>query len=41
LIGAEFQSQQITLFHHAELAVIPEAGHEMFFENPEASVEVV
>ena len=41
LIGAEFQSRQTTLFPSAELAVIPDAGHEMFFENPEASVEVV
>jgi len=41
LIGAEFQSQQMKLFPNAELAVIPDAGHEMFFENPEASVEVV
>jgi len=41
LIGAEFQSQQMTLFPSAELAIIPDAGHEMFFENPEASEEVV
>ena len=41
LIGAEYQSQQMKLFSHAELAIIPGAGHEMFFENPEASVEVV
>ena len=41
LIGAEFQSRQMTLFPSAELAVIPDAGHEMFFENPEESVSVV
>lgn len=41
LIGAEFQSQQMTLFPSAELAVIPNSGHEMFFENPEASVAAV
>ncbi len=41
LIGAEFQSRQMTLFPSAELAVIPDAGHEMFFENPEASIAVV
>jgi proline iminopeptidase len=41
LLGAEFQSQQMTLFLSAELAVIPDAGHEMFFENPEESVAVV
>ena len=41
LIGAEFQSRQMQLFPSAELAVIPDAGHEMFFENPEESVAVV
>lgn len=41
LIGADFQSRQMALFPSAELAVIPNAGHEMFFENPEASVEAV
>ena len=41
LIGAEFQSRQMMLFPNADLAVIPNAGHEMFFENPEASVAVV
>jgi proline iminopeptidase len=41
LIGAEFQSRQMKLFPSAELAVIPNAGHEMFFENPTDSVEVV
>ena len=41
LIGPEFQSRQMALFPNAELSVIPDAGHEMFFENPEASVDVV
>jgi proline iminopeptidase len=41
LIGADFQSRQMALFPSAELAVIPNAGHEMFFENPDASVEAV
>lgn len=41
LIGADFQSRQMALFPSAELVVIPNAGHEMFFENPEASVEAV
>ena len=41
LIGAEFQSQQMKLFPSTELAVVPEAGHEMFLENPEESVAVV
>jgi len=40
-IGAEFQSQQMKLFPRAELAVIPDAGHEMFLENPDASVTTV
>ena len=41
LIGADFQSRQMALFPRAELAVISNAGHEMFFENPEASIEAV
>jgi proline iminopeptidase len=41
LIGVEFQSRQMNLFPSAELAVIPDAGHEMFFENPEVSIAVV
>jgi proline iminopeptidase len=41
LIGAEFQGQQMALFPSAELAVIPNAGHEMFFENPQVSLEAV
>ena len=41
LIGADFQNRQMALFPSAELVVIPNAGHEMFFENPEASVEAV
>jgi len=28
-------------FHKAELAVIPDAGHEMFAEYPEKSIAVV
>jgi proline iminopeptidase len=41
LIGEDYQRRQMQLFPNAELAVIPDAGHEMFLENPEASVEVV
>jgi len=41
VIGTDWQSQQVEYFSDAELAVIPNAGHEMFFENPEASLEVV
>ena len=41
LIGAEFQTQQMKLFPNATLIIIPEAGHEVFFENPETSVSAV
>jgi len=41
LIGAEWQTRQMEFFPAAELAVIPDAGHEMFFENSEASISVV
>jgi proline iminopeptidase len=41
LIGEDYQRWQMQLFPSAGLAVIPDAGHEMFLENPEASVEVV
>ena len=39
--GAEWQQRQMALFRETELAVIPDAGHEMFAENPEASVAAV
>jgi proline iminopeptidase len=41
IIGAEWQTRQMQFFPNAELAVIPNAGHEMFFENPEASIAAV
>lgn len=41
VIGAEWQKGQMEFFPNAELAVIPDAGHEMFAENPEASIAVV
>jgi proline iminopeptidase len=41
LIGAEWQKRHVGLFPNAELAVIPDAGHEMFLENPEASLAPV
>ena len=31
----------MAFFPNAELAVIPDAGHEMFAENPEESLAVV
>jgi len=41
VIGADWQSRQMAFFPNAELAVISDAGHEMFAENPEASVAAV
>lgn len=41
LIGAEYQSRQMELFPSAKLVVISDAGHEMFYENPEESVAAV
>lgn len=40
-IGADFQQEQMSLFPQAELVVIPDAGHEMFGENPVASLAAV
>jgi len=40
-IGDEFQSQQMTLFPSVKPTAIPDAGHELFFENLEANVDVV
>ena len=41
IIGVDWQRQQMALFPNAELVVIPDAGHEMFAENPEASLAAV
>jgi pimeloyl-ACP methyl ester carboxylesterase len=41
VIGVEWQKRQMGYFPNAELAVIPGAGHEMFAENPVASITVV
>ena len=41
VIGVEWQKQQMTYFPRAELIAIPEAGHEMFAENPEAAIATV
>jgi proline iminopeptidase len=41
VIGVEWQQRQMEYFPNAELAVIPNAGHEMFAENPEASITAV
>ena len=41
IIGVEWQEEQMALFPNAELAVIRDAGHEMFLENPQASISAV
>jgi proline iminopeptidase len=41
VIGVEWQQRQMVFFPNAELAVIPAAGHDMFTENPEASLAAV
>jgi proline iminopeptidase len=41
IIGPEAQRQNLALFSNAELAVIKDAGHTMFGEQPHASLEVV
>lgn len=40
-IGEAFQREQMTLFPQADLVVIPDAGLEMFSENPVASLMAV
>ena len=39
--GAALQREQMGLFPQAQLAVIPDAGHEMFSDNPTASIAAV
>jgi proline iminopeptidase len=41
IIGPEAQRQNIDLFANAELAVIRDAGHSMFGEQPDASLAVL
>lgn len=41
VIGEDWQREQMAFFPNADLAVIPDAGHEMFAENPEDSIAVV
>ena len=41
IIGVEWQQEQMALFPSADLAVIPNAGHEMFAENTQASISAV
>ena len=40
-IGPELQARHAALFPHAKLVVIPDAGHDMFWDNPEAALPVV
>lgn len=40
-IGADFQREQMTMFPQPRLAVIPNAGHNMFSDNPADSIAVV
>jgi len=41
IIGVDWQKKQMGYFPNAELAVVPNAGHETFVENPETSIAVV
>jgi pimeloyl-ACP methyl ester carboxylesterase len=41
VIGVHFQQQQLRYFRTANMVVVPNAGDEMFLEQPEASVEAV
>ncbi len=41
VIGADWQREQMVFFPNAELVVIPDAGHEMFKENPADSIAAV
>ncbi|MFN2274226.1 MAG: alpha/beta fold hydrolase, partial [Anaerolineales bacterium] len=41
LIGLDWQREQMKFFSRAELVIIPDAGHEMFKENPTASIVAV
>lgn len=40
-IGADFQRGQMGVFPQAQLEVIPDAGHELFSENPAATLAAV
>jgi proline iminopeptidase len=41
VIGEDWQREQIAFFPSNELVVIPNAGHEMFKENPTASIAAI
>ena len=41
VIGVDWQKRQMEFFPNPELAIIPDAGHEMFAENPGVSITTV
>ena len=41
IIVGDWQTRQMQFFPNAELVVIPNAGHEMFYEAPQVSLEVM
>ncbi len=41
ILGAEFQGEQMKYFPNAKLVVVEGVGHDMFAENPEASLAPV
>lgn len=40
-IGVEWQERQMAFFRRPKMVVIPRAGHEMFAENPQATIGAV
>ena len=40
-LGADWQRRHAELFLDARIQEIPEAGHQLFFDNPEASLEAL
>lgn len=41
LTGKSFQTRQLRLFPRADLVEIPNSGHELFLDNPQASLKAV
>ncbi len=40
-IGARLQQEHLGMFNNAELRVIPDAGHDVIWDNPDASLGVI
>jgi len=40
-IGAPLQQDHVALFHDADLQVIPDAGHDVIWDNPTASLDAI